>query len=511
MTTGIHHLTAITGNVQANVDFYSGFLGLHLVKRTGGFEDALQLHLFYGDAAGAPGSLITFLDWEDGARGRVGHGQVSEVAFAVAPEAIGEWLTKALAARVPVEGPEREFGEPVLRLRDPDGIIVKLVGVAGAPASPVRLRGATLLTENAAGTRAFVARFGYRPDKSNGAVERMVSDSDVIDIRDAKGFVEGLPGTGTFDHIALRAPDLDALKTQHDALSAMQPTAIHDRKYFVSLYVRDPSDILFEYATDGPGFAVDEAPEHLGETLFVPEDHFIPASDILAMLPQFALPGEARRPHRDLPFTHRFLDAQSEDGTPQADDGQTIVTLHGSGGTEADLFPLARTIAPQATLLGLRGRATEEGTLRWYRRTLMGGLPTGFDQDDIKAEAEAFAEFLQDAPKAYGLDKAKLTLLGHSNGASFAAATMALYPGLVRRAILLRPIDVLSPAPEADLSGTSVLVLSGSQDPWRERTARLAAWLSAHGATTEHRIIASGHEISPEDATVARDWLSGLN
>lgn len=142
MPSGIHHVTGITRWVQANVDFYAGFLGLRLVKRTGGFEDAGQLHLFYGDALGSPGSLVTFLVWEDGARGRVGHGQVAEIALAVPPDSIGDWLTRAMAARVPVEGPLREQGETVLRLKDPDGITVKLVARRCRPPRrcPIRSR-----------------------------------------------------------------------------------------------------------------------------------------------------------------------------------------------------------------------------------------------------------------------------------------------------------------------------------------------------------------------------------
>ncbi len=99
MTSGIHHVTAITRRVQANVDFYAGFLGLRLVKQTGGYEDAEQLHLFYGDRLGSPGSIVTFLVWESGAAGRVGHGQVAEIGFAVPPPSIGDWLTRALSQR----------------------------------------------------------------------------------------------------------------------------------------------------------------------------------------------------------------------------------------------------------------------------------------------------------------------------------------------------------------------------------------------------------------------------
>lgn len=110
MTSGIHHITLITRSVQANVDFYAGFLGLRLVKRTGGYEDATQLHLLYGDTSATPGSLVTFLVWEDGSLGRVGYGQPSEIALAIAPDAIGFWLTRALQHNIAVTGPAQEFG-----------------------------------------------------------------------------------------------------------------------------------------------------------------------------------------------------------------------------------------------------------------------------------------------------------------------------------------------------------------------------------------------------------------
>jgi phospholipase/carboxylesterase len=194
MTSGIHHFTGITANVQANVDFYVGFLGLRLVKQTGGFADAEQLHLIYGDGLGSPGSLLTFLVWEAAGRGRTGIGQVSEVGLAVSPSSLGDWLTRALAAGIPLEGPSRELDEPVLRLKDPDGLIVKLVGVEMAtPAplggSPTRVRGVTLLTDRALETAGFVARFGYRESERADMTQRMISDTDIVDIREVSGFV----------------------------------------------------------------------------------------------------------------------------------------------------------------------------------------------------------------------------------------------------------------------------------------------------------------------------------
>ncbi|WP_245415988.1 MULTISPECIES: VOC family protein [Mesorhizobium] len=504
--SGIHHVTLITRHVQANVDFYVGFLGLRLVKRTGGYEDALQLHLFYGDRLGSPGSLITFLVWEDGAPGRVGTGQVAEIALAVPPDSLGEWMTRALRAGVPFEGPSREFGEPVLRLKDPDGIIVKLVGADLAAAqswgdeavAPRRLRAVTILTETPEETTSFVGRFGYRPGPRIGNTTRMISDTDAVDIRDVSGYVPGIPGTGTADHVAFRAPNVEAVRAEERALARLNSSAtnMHDRKYFTSLYVREPGGTLIELATDGPGFTVDEDTERLGETLLVPPHDKERARDIAVMLPQFSMPGTPRMAPRDLPFVHRFH-------VPDDPDDSTIVLLHGSGGNEADLMPLARRIAPRATLLGVRGRSHEEGNARWFRRL----TAVNFDQADIRAEAEAFAAFVEGAIAAYRLDEAHLTFLGHSNGANFAAAVMALYPQVIRRAILLRAMPVLETLPPADLDGASVLMVAGARDPFGKDAPALADWLRASGAKLDMRTVDAGHDLVPDDEALARHWL----
>ncbi|MTH65638.1 VOC family protein [Paracoccus shanxieyensis] len=502
MPTGIHHVTGITRRVQANVDFYAGFLGLRLVKRTGGFEDAEQLHLFYGDALGAPGSLISFLVWEDGAPGRVGHGQVAEIALAVPPASIGEWLTRAITARIPVEGPLREHGETLLRLKDPDGVIVKLVGIdlpASAPLpdpiAPTRLRGVTIFSEQPAQTRDFIARFGYREQGG-----RMVSDRDVVDIRDASGFFPGIPGTGTLDHVAFRAADADALRAMRLALKDTDATNVHDRNYFLSLYVREPAGTLLEYATDAPGFTLDESPTDLGGTLFVPPMENSRAEDLRVMLPQFALPGEERTPMRELHFIHRFHQ-------PQKPDRSSLILLHGTGGNEYDLMPLASRIAPNATLLGGRGRSSEEGINRWFRRF----DAVTYDQADIRAEAEAFVAFIDDAVQAYGLDRTRLGVLGYSNGANLIGAILQLYPQAISRAVLLRGIQVLEeppPLPEGALSGHRVLMLNGARDMFGRMAPALENALRQGGADLESQTLPAGHELSSEDVTRAQAWLA---
>jgi len=515
MTSGIHHVTLITRKVQANVDFYAGFLGLRLVKRTGGYEDAEQLHLFYGDSEGSPGSLITFLVWEDGSQGRVGLAQVGEIALAVPPASIGFWLTRALRFGIKHQGPVAEFGEPVLKLTDPDGITVKLVGVAlegGAPPWGVagipeadavrRIRGVTLMSDVPDQTGAFLAaHFGYAHAARSGSLERMVSESgDIVDIRDASGFWSGAPGTGVADHVAFRAPDRERVEAVERALRSRNASIVnvHDRKYFYSLYVREPGNILFEFATDGPGMLVDEPAETLGTQLMIPPERQADAETIRLLLPQFSMPDEDRVRYVDLPFVHRFF-------TPSDPDGSVIVLLHGSGGSEVDLMPMAARIAPRATLLGVRGRATEEGIARWFRRE----GPLRFDQKDIRSEAEAFEAFVEGAVETYALEPARLTFMGYSNGANFLLAAMQFHPGLIRHAVALRPARVLEERTGADLAGTRILVVLGRDDAlYREQGDEVFAELTRLGADTALAEVPAGHELDDMDIEVVRRWLA---
>lgn len=513
MPSGIHHVTLITADVQTNVDFYVGFLGLRLVKRTGGYEDARQLHLFYGDYAATPGSLITFLVWQGGSPGQAGAGQVSELALAIAPASIGFWLERALQHQVKIEGTAQEFGETVLRLRDPDGVVIKLVGadvpVLTMPDSDIpadhaikRIRGVTLLSEVPEETVAFMTNyFGFQPKAVEGTTQRLVSDSaDVLDIRDASGFWPGAPGTGTADHVAVRAMDAEEVEAVEKALSKRNSslTNLHDRQYFTSLYVREPGGTLIEMASDGPGFTLDEPLETLGTELFVPPEAAEEAQAIKVVLPQFGLPGAERVVYRDLIYPHRFF-------TPSAPDGQTLVLLHGTGGDETDLLPLAQRAAPDATLLGLRGRSTEDGTRRWFR----GFAPMLFDQKDIRFEAGALTAFMVEARSAYGLDTSQMTGLGYSNGANFLAATLLLQPDLLaRRAILLRPVPVLDAVPEANLAGVSVLIIAGERDAYRPKSEALADILRTAGATVDLVIVPSGHELTDADAPAIAEWLA---
>lgn len=511
--SGIHHITLVTANAQRNVDFYAGVLGLRLVKRTAGFEDATQLHLFYGDRLGSPGTLITALAWQDGAPGRPGLGQAFEIGLAIRTEAMGFWLTRAMTQGLKPGLPTREFGEPTLRLADPDGIIIKLIGnddlaspaafhASDIPADMAisRIRGVTWLSERASETRALLPRhLGYRESARDGTVTRFTSTTgDTIDLREAQGFWPGAPGPGTIDHVAFRVNGMDELNALHSVFAdaGRETSPIKDRRYFTSLYMREPGGILTEFATDLPGMTVDEDEAALGRRVFVPPHAAAREDEILAMLPDISEPGAPRDPQADLPFIHRLKRTDDPDDT-------TLVLLHGTGGNEADLMPFGRAIAPRATLLGFRGRSTEEGSLRWFRRHGM----DRFDQADIITEARAFAATLPEALARYGLDQAGLTLVGYSNGANFAAAFMLLHPGLVRRAILLRPMLVLEEPPSSDLSGVRLLTVAGRADPYGRYAPALVDHFRRCGAEVRAETIEAGHGLDRRDTVLASQWL----
>ena len=151
----------------------------------------------------------------------------------------------------------------------------------------------------------------------------------------------------------------------------------------------------------------------------------------------------------------------------------------------------------------MRGRSTEEGIIRWFRRF----DAVTYDQDDIRAEAKALAGFVEGAVEEHGFDRKRITGLGYSNGANLLGAVLRLHPGVVHRAILFRGIEVLEDPPIADLTGTSVLLLTGSHDPFARMAPALESSLKAAGADLDSRLIEAGHELSPADAEIAKGWM----
>ncbi len=287
-TAGLHHLTAIATDPQQNIDFYTGLLGLRLVKKTVNFDDPSAYHLYYGDESGTPGSIVTFFYWPGAPRGRVGSGQTTAITFSAPVSSLGYWSDRLQKHEVTAERRTR-FGEDVLAFVDPDGISVEIVGVegdnragwtgAGIPAE-VALRGmhtAELTVRDAVPTEQLLTDvMGYRLVRRDGARARFEAgpggSGRLVDvIADAKS-LRGTGGAGTIHHIAYRvADDTEQLQMQElIARSGYQVSDVRDRDYFHSIYYREHGGILFEIATDVPGFAVDEPRESLGTALKLP-------------------------------------------------------------------------------------------------------------------------------------------------------------------------------------------------------------------------------------------------
>lgn len=189
---------------------------------------------------------------------------------------------------------------------------------------------------------------------------------------------------------------------------------------------------------------------------------------------------------------------------PERPSGRVLVLMHGSGGDETTLVSLASRIAPDAMLIGVRGRIVQDGVKRWYKRV----TATEFDQQDVRGEANAFVDFIGKTATELKIDLSAATFLGYSNGANLIAALTQLHPGLVRRAVLLRPMPVLSDAPQVDLSSSRFLTIAGEDDKlYYPFASRLEERLRGCGASVDARVIDSGHNLGDEDIRIAAEWL----
>ncbi|WP_300006779.1 ring-cleaving dioxygenase [Pseudonocardia sp.] len=291
---GLHHVTAIASDPQANVDFYTRVLGLRLVKQTVNFDAPDTFHLYYGDGAGRPSTILTFFPWRGVPAGRQGSGLTTATAFSVPPESLGWWQNRIAGLGIEHEGPRTrsgptQDGEEVLTFRDPDGLVIDIVaapgdtrsgwdGVASVPAEhAVRgLHSVTLSESVPEDTVAMLSGLlGMQPAGEDGDRARFAMAGGgagaVVDVV-ADGRPRGLQAGGTVHHIAFRAPDRETQSRWRAELVAagLHVTEIIDRQYFTSIYFHEPGGVLLEIATDQPGFAIDEPLLELGRELKLP-------------------------------------------------------------------------------------------------------------------------------------------------------------------------------------------------------------------------------------------------
>jgi glyoxalase family protein len=304
LITGIHHVTALAGDAQKNIDFYRGILGLRMVKKTVNFDAPEVYHFYYGDEEGHPGSILTFFPYQGLTHGRQGKGMLNTTTFSVPVASINYWLERLKRLGIPYKTPQERFeGEVVVYFEDTDGLGLELVfnekdtraGPAHGPVPPEHAikgfynveiweegyeRTAGLLTEQL--DHQLIAEKGNR--FRFAATDAPGNYVDVICSPDS---LKGLAGSGTVHHIAFNTPGAATqLEVRKKILQRMlNPTPVLDRNYFTSIYFREPGGVLFEVATAGPGFAIDESAAHLGEALKLPAQYEKDRAHIEATVP----------------------------------------------------------------------------------------------------------------------------------------------------------------------------------------------------------------------------------
>ena len=311
-TPGIHHVTAIAGDPQRNLDFYAVTLGQRFIKRTVNFDVPETYHFYFGDEHGDPGTILTFFSWPHLGPGRRGVGETSALSYSAPPGALDYWRERLAKVGVDAAGFER-FGEQGIAFNDPDGITVELIEAevderyawAGGPiplASALRgFHSVTLTVGDLQRSADFLTGlFGYRSVGQEGERVRYVAAGDapgrIIDFLPAAPELgRGREGAGIVHHVAFRtADDAEQLRWRMQVAEVGRPvTAVQDRQYFNSIYFREPGGVLFEIATDGPGFAIDEDATRLGSALMLPPQYEPMRAELERSLPRLSVPSPA--------------------------------------------------------------------------------------------------------------------------------------------------------------------------------------------------------------------------
>jgi glyoxalase family protein len=479
---GLHHLTAISGAPHENYRFYTRVLGLKLVKKTVNYDDPGTYHLYYGDEVGSPGSLLTFFPYQ-GRPGRPGPGQVTTIAYAVAPGSLSDWQ-----ARLEEHGVdflrEVRFGQPLVSFQDPHGIGLEIQESEQAGDSRLgHFAGAVISLVETGKTRRLLELLGYElvTEEATGVRMSVPGSDDYLELRQVpRQSSQAGGGPGTVHHLALRLPDDAAQEAWRELLLSRgyRVSPITDRNYFHSIYFRGPEGVLYELATDPPGMLIDEtAVESLGQSLKLPPQYEPYRAELEAHLAPLEAPYHTfEKPGR----------------------GPLLVGLHGTGGDQHDLVPWLTELDPEAALLTLRGPVSENGAARFFRR-----LRTGvFDTDDLARRGAELANYLAERPE-------EKVVIGYSNGANLAAYTMMAHPHAFRRAVLLRPMLGWQPPHGVDLSGHRVLVLLGAQDQVvsPDSGRELVSALLSLGAHVDVQELPGGHSLTPQDLAAAYRWL----
>jgi glyoxalase family protein len=310
---GIHHVTAISGHPQTSVNFYNSLLGLRLVKLTVNFDDPTTYHLYFGDELGRPGTILTFFPWADAPKGHRGTGQVVTTSFLIPKNSVDYWKNRLKNNNVIVKGPFNRFDEQVLTVYDSDGLELELVAHSSAEDRDLNVwndggvpieyavRGFYSVTlseegfERTAGILEEELGFSLKGQEKSRFRYKIKDSKDgasIVDVLCLPYTPSGYIGIGTVHHVAFRTPTDEKQKVLRSSIikAGLNATPIIDRTYFHSVYFREPGGILFEIATDPPGFTTDQKPSELGTRLMLPEWLESERNNLEKILPGLSLP-----------------------------------------------------------------------------------------------------------------------------------------------------------------------------------------------------------------------------
>lgn len=303
---GLHHITAIAGDAQRNYNFYTKVLGLRMVKKTVNYDDPQTYHFYFGDEAGSPGTILTFFPWANTRPGKDGAGMATEIGYSVPKGSLEFWKVRFEEKNVKHFQITEQFGERKLPFQDPDGLKLSLIEAAHQDArkaylhpevgEKVAIKGfhsVTLsLNDNTATSEILSEVLGYEKIQSEGNLTRYrtgsVENAAIVDLLELPDLPRGINSSGTNHHVAFRVKNEEDLMAMRAKViqKGLQITEKIDRNYFYSLYFREPGGVLFEIATDNPGFAIDETVEKLGSTLVLPPRYEAARAQIEKALPE---------------------------------------------------------------------------------------------------------------------------------------------------------------------------------------------------------------------------------
>ena len=529
---GLHHVTAIASDPQANLDFYTQGLGLRFVKRTVNFDDPGTYHFYFGDDAGSPGTILTFFPWPRASRGTAGAGEVTHTGFSIPAASLAFWEQRLVDLHIPFTRSPHRFDEEVLTLADPDGMKIELVAHAEASAAhPPRFsdvpaehairgfHGVTILQLDAAETSTTLAFMGFQQIAAEGNRLRFASPADSsalgnhIDILVDPQANFGRSGAGSVHHIAFRAAnDESHLEWRTTITQHLPATEVLDREYFHSIYFREPGGVLFELATDNPGFAIDEPLESLGERLCLPPWFESRRTSLEEILPPITL-------HKDNHDSPQPPDPHADGelyraGAPLDQATGAVILLHGRGGPARDILTLSRALAPAGSPIAFLAPQAEG--FAWYPQSFLADRDLNQPYLD---SALARVQSVIDLTLAAGIPLDRIVLAGFSQGACLATEFIATHPA--RYAGLIAWTGGLIGPPNSHLSGsdstaagtlagTPALFASSDPDQWVpwSRVEESAKIFTSMGAqVTLRRFPNKPHSVSGEEIELGRKLI----